>query len=429
MLPRRRVVVTGMGMVTPIGIGVESFWRQLQGGVSGVRLIGENVPEFSRLPHSCRLAALVDEAGVRALIPKGAPARLPDFISYALVASTLALRDAQFERVDDKLSERFGVAIGSGIGSIKTISAASSTLDVAGQKHISPFFVPSVLINLAAGNVSIQHRLRGPNIAPATACAAGAHAIGDAARFIERGDADVMLAGGTEGSVDPLSVSGFFRMRALSGRTDEPQRASRPFDRDRDGFVIGEGAALLVLEEREHALRRKVPIYAEFLGYGLSGDAHHISAPLEDGSGIKRCMLAAMRDARVAPGDLDYVNAHATSTPRGDLTEAKAIYSVLGEGDDARRVLVSSIKGATGHALGAAGAIEAAATVLSISSDVAPVSLNLEALDDLTPPLNFVRGKSRPQVIRAAMTNSFGFGGTNVSLVFGKHSNAARAAP
>ena len=459
------MAVTGIGLVTPLGADAPSSWARLVDGASGVRLLGEDVlPPY--LPS--RIAAVVprvggdgggghgdgeyDADGRRLFDAKrwlnNPRAQDPGFIAFAMAAASEALADAgwlQEEGMgadavrDDARRDRTGVAIGTGIGSIQDTVAASALLAEGGRRgfrRLSPFFVPRILGNLAAGHVSMAHGLRGPNHAAATACATGAHGVGDAFRLIARGDADVMLAGGTEASVAPLAFAGFCRLKALctadAFHADDAaaQRASRPFDRDRCGFVMGEGAGVLVLEELGHARARGARVYAEVRGYGLSGDAHHMTAPHADGRGAAACMRAALREAGLAPAHVGYVNAHATSTPQGDNVEQRAIASLFGGGGDdgggggggsGSVPAVSSTKGATGHLLGAAGAVEAAFTVLALHHGVLPPTLNLDAADDefAGPGHDYVpRVARREPGLRAAMCNSFGFGGTNASLVF-----------
>lgn len=410
---RRRVVVTGVGMVTPLGVSAATTWRRLLRGDCGVTAL--NDPWAAQIPS--RVAAKVDSDAVREALEGAAERlRLAPFVQYALLAAREAVASAG--GLGGAEPDRSGVAVGSGIGHVDGVAAAHSALG-RGYRRLSPYFVPSVLVNMAAGHVSIEHGLRGPCVAPATACATGLHAVGDAARLIERGDADLMLAGGAEGSVDALSVAGFARMRALSTAfNDRPGEASRPFDELRDGFVLGEGAAVLVLEEAGAAEARGARAVAEFSGYGMSGDASHITAPPADGDGAGRAMAAALRDAGLRPADIGYVNAHATSTPLGDAAEAAALVRVFGPAGPA----VSSAKGALGHALGAAGAIEAALTVLALRDLVLPPTRGLERAGAEFGGVDLVAaGAGRPApALRHALTNSFGFGGTNASAVFSR---------
>lgn len=415
----RRVVVTGLGLVTPLGSGVETVWRRLIAGESGLRKI--ETFQVDDLP-----------ARIAGVIPRGDGSdgtfnaddwmepkeqrKVDDFIVFAMAAADQAIADSGWtpKTEDDRYAA--GVLIGSGIGGLQGIEEASHTLRDKGPRRLSPFFIPGRLINLASGHVSIRHGLKGPNHAVVTACSTGAHAIGDAARLIALGDADVMVAGGTESPVCRLAVAGFAACKALStGFNDEPTRGSRPYDRDRDGFVMGEGAGVVVLEEYEHARARGAKIYGEVIGYGLSGDAFHITAPSMDGDGAFRCMKAALKRAGIEPSAVDYVNAHGTSTPLGDEIELGAVTRLLGEA--AGGVTMSSTKSAIGHLLGAAGAVEAIFSLLAIRDQVAPPTLNLENPSveteiDLTPL------KAKPMAIDVALSNSFGFGGTNASLVF-----------
>ncbi|HWA43858.1 MAG TPA: beta-ketoacyl-ACP synthase II [Hypericibacter adhaerens] len=415
----RRVVVTGIGLVTPLGVGSERVWKRLLNGESGIS--GIQAFDVSDLP--CRIAGQVplgDKASGNFnsddyVTPKD-QRKMGRFIHFAMGAATEAVLDAGWQPVDEHERERTGVLIGSGIGGLEGIYDAAITLHERGPRRISPFFIPAALINLASGNVSIQFGFKGPNHAVVTACSTGAHAIGDAARLIQLDDADVMVAGGTEASICRIGVAGFAAARALStGFNDEPQRASRPWDKDRDGFVMGEGAGVLVLEELEHARKRGAKIYAEVIGYGMSGDAYHITAPSETGEGAFNAMKAAMKRAKLNPEDIDYVNAHGTSTPLGDEIELGAVKRLFG--DAAYKISMSSTKSAIGHLLGAAGAVEAVFSILAIRDQVAPPTLNLENPSpgcdiDLVPK----EAKERP--IRRALSNSFGFGGTNASLIF-----------
>ena len=416
----RRVVVTGLGLVTPLACGVERTWRSLLEGRSGVRRI--ETLEVADLP--ARIAGLVPRGSsdgaldLDRVLPAKERRRMGDFMLYAIAAAREAMRDSGYLPVTALERERAGVMIGSGIGGLPEIERAALTLRDRGPRRISPYFIPSSLVNEASGVVSIEHGFKGPNHAAATACSTGAHALGDAARMIQLGDADVMLAGGTEAAISRLTIAGFAIMQALSTSfNDVPEAASRPWDRARDGFVLGEGAGVVVLEELEHARRRGARIYAELLGYGLSGDAHHITAPDPDGGGAERAMRMALARAGLPPTSIDYVNAHATSTPLGDPGEVKAVKSVMGA--HANRISMSSTKSATGHLLGAAGAVEAIFSVLSLRDQVAPPTLNLEHPSegcdiDLVPRA----AKRRP--IRHVLSNSFAFGGANVALLFGR---------
>jgi len=414
----RRVVVTGLGMVTPLACGVEPTWQRLIAGQSGASRIDKF--DVSDLP--CRIACSVPVGDGRDgtfnpddwMEPKE-QRKVDDFILYAMCAARQALDDAGWrpQSYEDQIAT--GVMIGSGIGGIEGIAETAITLKERGPRRVSPFFIPGRIINLASGCVSIEFGLKGPNHAVVTACSTGAHAIGDASRLIALGDADVMVAGGTESPVNRISLAGFAAVRALSTEfNDEPMRASRPYDRDRDGFVMGEGAGVVVLEEFEHAKKRGARIYAEVIGYGLSGDAYHITAPAPDGDGALRCMKAAMRRAEIAPSDLDYINAHGTSTPLGDEIELEAVHKLVG--NVAERISMSSTKSSTGHLLGAAGAIEAIFSVLAIRDNVVPPTINLDN-PSVETPINLVPHKAQQRTVDIALSNSFGFGGTNASLV------------
>ncbi len=413
----RRVVVTGMGAVTPLGVGVERSWRRILNGDSGVRAVSGM--DAADLP--CRIAAQIPAQGEGAfnpdaLVPPKDQRKMDRFILLALAAAEEAVEAAGWRPTEEESLERTGVLIGSGIGGLPGVAEGAVTLHEKGPRRISPFFIPSNLINLASGHVSIRHGFKGPNHAVVTACATGAHAIGDAARLIAFDDADVMLAGGTEAAVSRLGLAGFCASRAMStGFNEEPQRASRPWDRDRDGFVMGEGAGVLVLEELEHARRRGAPILAEVVGYGLSGDAYHITAPAEDGNGAFRAMRAALKRAGLDPADVDYVNAHATSTPAGDPVEIAAVKRLFGA--HAGDLSMSSTKSATGHLLGAAGAVEAIFSLLALRDQVAPPTINLDAPSEGCD-LDLVPHRAKERRIRHVLSNSFGFGGTNAALVF-----------
>ena len=414
----RRVVVTGLGMVSPMACGVEATWRRLLASESGAGRV-ENF-DVSDLP--CQIAAQVPRGDAPDAFnpddwmePKE-QRRVDDFIIYGMSAATQALRDAKWAPKTYEEETETGVLIGSGIGGLGGIYDASVTLHERGPRRISPFFIPGRLINLVSGQVSIAHSLKGPNHAVVTACSTGAHAIGDAGRLIALGDANVMVAGGAESAVNRLSLAGFSACRALStGFNDRPKQASRPYDRDRDGFVMGEGAGCVVLEEFEHAKARGAPIYAELIGYGLSGDAYHVTAPAPDGDGAFRAMSMALKRAAISPSEVDYVNAHGTSTPVGDEIELRAVERLLG--NSAAKTTMSSTKSSIGHLLGAAGAVEAIFSILAIRDQIAPPTLNLdnpavETAIDLAPHV------ARKRPIHAALSNSFGFGGTNASLVF-----------
>ncbi|HYD89497.1 MAG TPA: beta-ketoacyl-ACP synthase II [Vitreimonas sp.] len=420
----RRVVITGIGLVTPLAANREATWERLLAGKSGAN----RIEHFKVDDLPCRIACMVPRTDGRAggagdehafnpdnVMSAKEQRRIEDFILFAIAAADEAVADSGWKPADDEAKNRTGVLIGSGIGGIEAIGNTALQLEKDGPRKISPFFIPSALINLASGQVSIRHGFRGPNHAVVTACATGAHAVGDAARLIVHGDADVMVAGGAEAAVGRLAMAGFCALRALSsGFNETPERASRPYDKDRDGFVMGEGAGCLVLEEYEHAKARGAKIYAEVKGYGLSGDAYHITAPSDDGDGGFRAMTMALKDAGMSPSDIDYVNAHGTSTPLGDEIELKAVERLFGNA--AGNLSLSSTKSAIGHLLGAAGAVEAVFCALAIRDGVVPPTLNLdnpsvESAIDLTP----LKAKKRP--VKAAMSNSFGFGGTNAAVI------------
>jgi 3-oxoacyl-[acyl-carrier-protein] synthase II len=408
--PNRRVVVTGVGLVSPVGIGTEATWQALLAGRSGAGPI----TLFDASQHSTRFACEVKGFDPLEWIEKKEVKKVDRFIQFAIAASDLALKDAAFA-VAPSEAGRVGVFIGSGIGGFATIEREHEALLKGGPRKISPFFIPSAIVNLASGWVSIRTGAKGPNSATCTACTSGAHAVGDSYRLIQHGDADVMIAGGAEAAITPLGVGGFCSMRALSTRNDAPEKASRPFDRDRDGFVIGEGSGIVVLEELEHARGRGAKVYAELVGYGMSGDAYHISAPREDGDGAVRVMRAALEDAGVGPEAIDYINVHGTSTPRGDVVETIATKTVFG--DHARRLALSSTKSMTGHLLGASGGLEAGIVALALRDQVLPPTINHENADPECD-LDCVPNRARKASVRYAISNSFGFGGTNGALLF-----------
>jgi len=417
----RRVVVTGLGMVTPLACGVEHTWQRLLAGESGIGAIDKF--DVSDLP--CKIAGQVPRGDGsngsfnpdQWMEPKE-QRKVDDFILYAMSAATQALDDADWHPRDYEDQITSGVLIGSGIGGVEGIAETALLLRDRGPRRISPFFIPGRIINLASGYVSIAHSLKGPNHAVVTACSTGAHAIGDAGRLVALGDADVMVAGGAESPVSRISLAGFAACRALStGYNDAPKRASRPYDRDRDGFVMGEGAGAVVLEEYEHAKRRGAHIYGELIGYGLSGDAFHITAPAEDGDGALRCMKAAVRRAEISSADIDYINAHGTSTPLGDEIELKAVERLVGNA--AGHVTMSSTKSSIGHLLGAAGAVEAIFCLLAIRDQVAPPTINLDN-PSVATPIDLAPHAPRKRSVNIVLSNSFGFGGTNASLVFRK---------
>ena len=415
----RRVVVTGLGMVTPLGSGVEHTWQRLLSGQSGIK----RIEKFDVSDISCKIAGQVPRGDGsdgtfnpdQWMEPKE-QRKVDDFIIFAMGAAKQALDDADWhpQQYEDQITS--GVLMGSGIGGVEGIAETALLLRDRGPRRVSPFFIPGRLINLASGYVSIAHSLKGPNHAVVTACSTGSHAIGDAGRLIALGDADVMVAGGTESPVNRISLAGFAACRALStGFNDTPERASRPYDRDRDGFVMGEGAGAVVLEEYDHAKRRGARIYAELIGYGLSGDAYHITAPAEDGDGASRCMNAAIRRAGVSAADIDYINAHGTSTPLGDEIELRAVERLVGNA--AVRISMSSTKSSIGHLLGAAGAVEAVFCLLAMRDQVVPPTINLDN-PSIETAIDLVPHKAHKRQINVVLSNSFGFGGTNASIVF-----------
>jgi 3-oxoacyl-[acyl-carrier-protein] synthase II len=406
----RRVVVTGLGIISPVGIGLTESWSSITAGKSGIT----KVTRFDASGYTSQIAGEVKGFDPGQYLPVKEARRFDTFIHYGLAAGIDAIKDAGLDL--DKLNrEMIGVCIGSGIGGLPLIEDTHNALLAGGPRKISPFFVPGSIINMISGQLSIMYRLQGPNIAVVTACTTANHSIGEAGRLIEYGDADIMIAGGAESTVSPLGIGGFCAARALSSRNDDPAAASRPWDKDRDGFVMGEGAGVLVLEEYEHAKRRGARIYCELAGYGLSADAHHITAPCEDGAGAVRCMNHALRNASINHDQVDYINAHGTSTPLGDIAETIAVKNCFGA--HAKKLAVSSTKSMTGHLLGAAGGIEAVFSVLAIRDQVAPPTINLVNQDPQCD-LDYVPNTARPMKIDVAISNSFGFGGTNGSLVF-----------
>ncbi len=409
---KRRVVVTGVGLLSPVGIGTAETWHGLLEGRSGIGPI----THFDASGFAARIAGEVRGFDPLNWVDRKDVKKMDVFIQYALAASQMAMDDARLT-VGPDIADRVGVFIASGIGGFQTIEREHKELIENGPRRISPFFIPATIINLAAGQVSIRFNARGPNLATCTACTASAHSVGEAFEIIRRDDADVMIAGGSEAAITPMGVGGFAAMRALSTRNDEPERASRPFDKDRDGFIIGEGAGVVILEELEHAKRRGAPIYAELVGYGMSADAFHITAPSEDGDGAVRVMEMAIRKAGIKPGDVDYINAHGTSTPFNDKLETLAIKKCFG--DHARSVAISSTKSMTGHLLGAAGGLEAGITALAVHHQVVPPTINLDNPDPECD-LDYVPHKSRSIKLEYALSNSFGFGGTNGALLFKK---------
>jgi 3-oxoacyl-[acyl-carrier-protein] synthase II len=410
-LDKRRVVITGIGMVSPLGIGNAATWEGLLAGRSGV----SRITKFDTTDYPVKIAGEIRDFDPANWIEKKEIKKSDTFIHYAIAASQFAVDDARLA-IPAEDPDRLGVIIGSGIGGLPLIEETHRKLMEKGPGRISPFFIPGLIVNLAAGHVSIRFGARGPNSAPATACATGAHAVGDAFKIIQRDDADIMIAGGTEAVVTPLAIGGFAAMRALSTRNDEPERASRPWDLNRDGFVMAEGAGVVILEERVHALRRGAPIYCEITGYGMTSDAYHITAPAEDGGGMVRVMQKAIKDAGLQPQNIGYINAHGTSTQIGDRAETVAIKKVFG----ATPPPVSSTKSMTGHLLGAAGGLETGITAMALRENILPPTINYETPDPECD-LDYVPNKARPAKIAHAMSNSFGFGGTNATLVFSRH--------
>ena len=408
----RRVVITGIGLVSSLGIGTAATWQALLAGTSGVT----RVTKFDITAYAAQIAAEVKGFDPLDFVEKKDVKKMDVFIQYALAASQFAMDDSGL-RITPENAPDVGVFIGSGIGGFQTIEREHSALLAGGPRKISPFFIPSAIINLASGQVSIRFGAKGPNLASCTACSASAHAIGDSFEIIKRGDADVMITGGSEAAITPMSLGGFAALRALSTRNDEPHKASRPFDKDRDGFVIGEGAGTLILEELGHATRRGARIYAEIVGYGMSGDAYHITAPSEDGEGGVRVMRMAVKKAGIQPDQVDYINAHGTSTPYNDKLETLAIKTLFG--DHARKLAISSTKSMTGHLLGGAGGLEAGISALAVYHQIAPPTINLDQPDPECD-LDYVPCTSRPMPITYALSNSFGFGGTNAALLFKK---------
>lgn len=406
---RRRVAVTGLGLISPVGVGTQETWDALMQGESGIGPI----THFDATDFSAKIAGEVKGFEPGTFVPRKEIKKSDRFIHLGLGAAQFAMDDSGLV-IDDGNRERVGVDIGSGIGGLPVIETTHTTLTTRGPSRVSPFFIPSQIVNMAAGQVSIRFGVQGPNTAPATACTTGLHAVGDAYRLIQWGHADAMIAGGTEAVVTPLSVAGFGAMRALSTRNDEPEKASRPWDRNRDGFVVGEGAGILVLEELEHARARGARIYCELVGYAMSGDAHHISAPDPEGNGAARVMRLALQDADLAPEVIGYINAHGTSTPLGDLAEVRGVKKAFGE--HAYKLAMSSTKSATGHLLGAAGGLEAGILAMALAHQTLPATLNLDHPDE-EADLDLVPHTPRPVDLEYALTNSFGFGGTNGALI------------
>jgi 3-oxoacyl-[acyl-carrier-protein] synthase II len=407
----RRVVVTGIGCVSPLGIGVDETWKGIVEGRSGITRITKF--DASNLPS--QIAGEVKNFKPQDFMPEKLVSRVDTFIQYAIASARMALEDANL--VDVELGERAGVIIGVGMGGVGQVERYTRILDERGYKRVTPFFIPMIIPNMAAGQVAILFGAKGPNLAVCTACAAGNHAIGEAYRMIKNGLIDIAICGGTESLITPLTVAGFSVMKALSTRNDEPEKASRPFDAKRDGFVIAEGAGILVLEELTHAQKRGAKVYAELIGYGATCDAYHMTAPSPDGEGAETCMKLALEDANIAPNEVDYINAHGTSTPLNDVAETKAIKKVFGE--HAYKLMVSSTKSMTGHLLGGAGGLEAVITVKALETGIVPPTINLEEPDPECD-LDYVPNQARRANIKVAMSNAFGFGGTNACLVFKK---------
>ncbi len=416
MSHKRRIVVTGLGLVTPLGLNVSETWEALIAGRSGI----DRITHFDSSSLPVNISGEVKGFEPAHYIEPKEIKKMDRFIHFAIAASTQAIDDSGL-KVDETISERVGVSIGSGMGGLPAIEHYHKVLLEKGYRRITPFFIPMLIINLASGNVSIKFGAKGPNICPVTACATGTHSIGEAYRIIQRNEADVMIAGGTEACITPLGISGFAVMKALSTRNEEPQRASRPFDMDRDGFVMGEGAGVMILEELEFAKNRGAKIYAELVGYGMSGDAYHIAAPSPDGEGAVRCMMAALKDSGMNRTEINYINAHGTSTKQGDEIETRAIRKVFQ--DHADKIAVNSTKSMTGHLLGAAGGVEAVFSVLSIFHNISPPTINIDNQDPECD-LDYVANNARSMEIQGAMSNSFGFGGTNGCLIFRKYREA-----
>ena len=409
----RRVVITGMGLVTPLGIGVKPTWASVCAGQSG---IGE-ITRFDCSAYATKIAAEVKDFKPQDFMPKKDARRVEPFIAYALAATRMAIEDSGLV-IDSSNETRVGVITGCGLGGLRFMEDTVLRVSQEGPRWVSPFFIPMMIGNMAPGLISVHFGARGPNSSLATACAAGAHAVGNSFRLIQNGTADAMITGGTEGVISPSCIAGFNSMKALSTRNDEPQKASRPFDRDRDGFVIGEGGGILIIEALDHALARNAPIYAEISGYGMSGDGYHMTSPPPDGNGAVRCMTAALEDAGIDGNRIDYINAHGTSTPLNDLYETRAIKAVFKE--YAYSLPVSSTKSMTGHLLGGAGGIEMVFTALSIYEDIIPPTINYENPDE-DCDLDYVPNTARSKKVEYAMTNSFGFGGTNATLILKKY--------
>ncbi len=411
----RRVVVTGLGSLSPVGLDTPSTWRSLLAGTSGVGMIENFDP--GEIP--CRIAAEIRDFDPTQFMDRKLARRIDRFVQFAIVAANEAIADSGIE-IAGSAAERVGVYVGSGIGGLHLLMDTDKLLRERGPRRVSPFFIPGMILNMASGQISIMHGAKGPNLSCSTACATGCHSIGESYRMIREGYADAMIAGGSEATIHPVTVAGFSAMKALSTRNDDPEKASRPFDKGRDGFVMGEGAGIVVIEERELARARGARIYAELVGYGMSADAFHVSSPAEDGGGAVRSMKMALDLAEVSPSSVDYINAHGTSTPMGDRIEMRAVQEVFGE--NAPGIAFASSKSMTGHLLGAAGGLESVITALAVHNGQVPPTINLEDPEDLYD-LDFVPNRSRKMKIRHALNNSFGFGGTNASLLFAHHPN------
>ena len=416
MIEKRRVVVTGLGIVTPLGIGVEASWQSALEGRSGI----VPITQFDASQFPVRIAGEVKGFDPAPYIEAKEIKKMDRFIHFAMAAATMAVEDSGL-KITDENAERVGVIIGAGMGGLPAIEHYHKIYLEKGYRRISPFFIPMLIINLASGNVSIKFGAKGPNSAAVTACATGSHSIGDAFRIIQRGDADAMIAGGTESVITPLGIGGFAVMKALSTRNDEPEKASRPFDSERDGFVMGEGAGVIILESLDSAINRGANIYGEIIGYGMSSDAYHITTPAPEGEGAARCMKASLKDAEIEPNKVNYINAHGTSTKYGDELETAAIKTVFG--GHAYKLCVSSTKSMTGHLLGAAGGVEAVFSILSIYNNMVPPTINLENPDPECD-LDYAPNKAKQMDVEYAMSNSFGFGGTNACLLFKKYKGA-----
>ncbi len=409
---RRRVVITGLGIVSPIGIGLDENWKNVCDGVSGI----DYITKFDTTGFASRIAGEVKNFNPEDYIDKKEIKKMDIFLHYSLAAGKMAVKDSGLV-IDDSNSERVGVLVGSGLGGLATIEKYHSLYLEHGPKKISPFFVPMLIVNLAPGHISMHFGCKGPNTSIVTACATGNHSIGEAYRIIQRGDADAMIAGGVESTITPLAVGGFCSMKALSTRNDEPKRASRPFENDRDGFVIAEGAGIIVLEDMDSAKKRGANIYAEIIGFGCNADAYHITAPSPNGEGASKCMGLALKSAELNPEDIDYINAHGTSTPLNDMSESRAMKIVFQE--QSKNLMVSSTKSMTGHLLGAAGGVEAIFSIMSLKHGILPPTINYETPDPECD-LDYVPNTAREVPIKTVMSNSFGFGGTNATLIFKK---------